>query len=49
MKIRNTLFALEALGERFVAGAVFYLGEQALPFGGIPYALPISVLWQADA
>ena len=39
----------EALGERFVAGAVLYLGEQALPFGGNLYALPISVLWQADA
>ena len=39
----------EALGERFVAGAVLYLGEQAMPLGGNLYALPISVLWQADA
>lgn len=39
----------EALGDRFIAGAVLYLGEQVLPLGGNLYALPISVLWQADA
>jgi len=38
----------EALGERFVAGAVLYLGEQVLPLGGAIVALPMSVLWQAD-
>jgi predicted AAA+ superfamily ATPase len=38
----------EALGERFVAGAVLYLGEQILPFGDGLQALPVSVLWQAN-
>jgi len=38
----------ETLGERFVAGAVLYLGEQVLPFGDRLHALPISVLWQAN-
>lgn len=38
----------EALGQRFVAGAVLYLGEQILPFGDGLQALPVSVLWQAN-
>lgn len=38
----------EALGPRFAAGAVLYLGEQILPFGDNLHALPVSVLWQTD-
>lgn len=38
----------EALGERFVAGAVLYLGGQILPFGDRLHALPVSVLWQVN-
>lgn len=38
----------EAIGVRFVAGAVLYLGEQILPLGGNLYALPMSVLWQGN-
>lgn len=37
----------ETAGQRFVAGAVLYLGEQTLPFGKGLHALPTSVLWQA--
>jgi predicted AAA+ superfamily ATPase len=39
----------EAMGERFAAGAVLYLGEQVLPLGGMLYALPMSVLWQGNS
>lgn len=38
----------EAIGVRFVAGAVLYLGEQVLPLGGNLYALPMSMLWQGN-
>ena len=37
----------DAVGERFVAGVVLYLGEQLLPFGNGLHALPAAVLWQA--
>mgnify|MGYP000355233458 CR=1 FL=1 len=36
----------EAAGEKFVRGAVLYLGEQRLPYGDGMWALPISTLWR---
>lgn len=36
----------DAVGERFVAGVVIYLGEQSLPFGNRLHALPASILWR---
>jgi hypothetical protein len=34
------------LGSRFVAGYVFYTGQQTLPFGERLRALPLDALWQ---
>jgi predicted AAA+ superfamily ATPase len=36
------------LGERLVAGVVFYAGGQVLPFGDRLRAMPISALWTAS-
>ncbi|WP_208544445.1 hypothetical protein [Saccharomonospora piscinae] len=33
------------LGDRFVAGYVFYTGQQTLPFGPKLRALPLEALW----
>jgi uncharacterized protein len=35
----------DRLGDEFVAGVVFFTGEQPLPFGDRLMALPISLLW----
>jgi hypothetical protein len=35
----------EAAGQRFVRGAVLYLGDQRLRFSDDLWALPISALW----
>jgi predicted AAA+ superfamily ATPase len=35
-----------ALGERFVAGFVFYTGPQTLPFGDKIKAVPLDALWR---
>jgi hypothetical protein len=35
----------DRLGDDFVAGVVFFTGEQPLPFGDRLMALPISLLW----
>lgn len=37
----------QAAGRRFLRGILLYFGEEAVPFGGNLYALPISSLWQA--
>jgi hypothetical protein len=34
-----------AVGDRFIGGVVFYDGSDALPFGDMRRALPISALW----
>jgi uncharacterized protein len=36
----------ETLGERFVRGVVFYMGDRVLPFGDRLQAWPISLLWE---
>jgi uncharacterized protein len=36
------------LGSRFVAGYVFYTGQQTLPFGDRLRALPLDALWQLE-
>lgn len=36
----------EIAGRRFLRGVLFYLGDQAVPFGANLYALPISSLWR---
>lgn len=41
-------FLEDALGDRFVAGVVLYLGRRAVPFGRKLHALPLSLLWAAD-
>ena len=35
----------QRLGDRFVAGIVFYTGQQSLPFGQRITALPVDALW----
>jgi uncharacterized protein len=42
---RHLALARERMGDRFVAGAVFYTGPRPLPFGDRLLALPISLLW----
>jgi hypothetical protein len=42
---KHLALARERLGDRFVAGVVFYTGPRPLPFGDRLMALPISVLW----
>ena len=37
--------AYSHLKERFVAGYVFYTGQQTLPFGDKIKALPLDALW----
>jgi predicted AAA+ superfamily ATPase len=37
----------EAYGKQFIAGVVFYDGENVLPFGDKLFAVPISALTQA--
>jgi predicted AAA+ superfamily ATPase len=45
----NGLRALmDAAGDKFVRGAVFYLGDQRLPFADNLWAVPISGLWSAS-
>jgi predicted AAA+ superfamily ATPase len=39
----------EGIGEKFVAGAVLYLGENTLTFGDGLYALPVTALWQTSS
>lgn len=39
----------EKAGERFIGGAVFHTGPQALPFGDRMWALPLATLWKAKA
>lgn len=36
----------DLLGGRFRRGIVLYAGDQPVPFGSNPYALPVSTLWQ---
>ena len=36
------------LGDRLIAGYVFYAGRETLPFGGRMRALPLSALWEAS-
>lgn len=36
----------DRLGDRFVAGFVFYTGQQTLPFGDRLRALPLEALWR---
>jgi predicted AAA+ superfamily ATPase len=38
-------FLRDAVGDRFVSGAVLYTGTNALPFGDRLWALPISTIW----
>ncbi len=38
----------DALGDRFVIGAVIYTGAQTLPLGDRLWALPVSALWKAS-
>ena len=35
----------DKLGERFVAGAVLYLGDRVVPLGEGIWAFPVSILW----
>ena len=37
----------DRLGDRFVAGIVFYTGALSLPLGDRIVALPLSTLWEA--
>ena len=39
----------DVVGERFVAGVVFYDGETVLPFGDRLSAVPIQALWEQQA
>lgn len=39
----------EAAGDKFVSGAVLYLGEQSLPFADNLWALPIASLWRGSS
>jgi len=36
------------LGPRFVAGYVFYTGQQTLSYGGRLRALPLDALWRLE-
>ena len=36
----------DLLGDRFLRGIVLYTGDQPVPFGSNPYALPVSTLWR---
>lgn len=36
------------LGDRFVAGYVFYTGQQTLPFGEKMRAVPLDALWRLE-
>lgn len=36
----------EAVGDKFSAGVLFYLGENVLPFGKGLWAVPVSALWR---
>jgi len=38
----------DRLGDRFVAGYIFYTGQQTLPFGPKLRALPIEALWLTE-
>jgi len=42
---RHLRMLRDRLGDDFVAGVVFFTGEQPLPFGNRLMALPISLLW----
>jgi predicted AAA+ superfamily ATPase len=35
----------QRVGDRFIAGYVFYTGQQTLPFGGKMRAVPLEALW----
>ncbi|WP_433610217.1 ATP-binding protein [Dactylosporangium sp. CA-139114] len=39
----------ERVGDRFVAGYIFYTGQQTLPYGEKIRALPIEALWSTTA
>jgi len=43
---RGLRILTEIAGRRFLRGIVFYLGDQAVPFGVNLYALPITSLWK---
>ena len=43
--LRGLRTLAEIAGRRFLRGILFYLGEQAVPFGSNLYLLPISSLW----
>lgn len=42
---RHLAWLRDELGDRFVAGAVFYTGPHAFPLGERITALPISAIW----
>ncbi|GAA3442339.1 ATP-binding protein [Planomonospora venezuelensis] len=42
---KHLVWLREKLGDRFVAGVVLHLGEQALSFGDRILSLPVSALW----
>jgi predicted AAA+ superfamily ATPase len=43
--VRHLAWLRDGLGERFVAGLVFYLGAETVPFGDRLFAVPLSALW----
>jgi hypothetical protein len=46
-RLRRANLDAYLLGERLVAGVVFYDGEAARPFGERLWALPLCALWSA--
>jgi hypothetical protein len=37
----------DQLGRKFVAGIVFYTGDQRVPFGDKLWLVPLPALWEA--